>query len=251
MSEKKIRALRAEEIECRVSNISDKGVTLLLYKNARVDQAILDEVFGIFGWQRRHCLIGTDLYCTVSIWDAEKNAWISKEDVGTEGDYEKVKGLASDAFKRACVNIGIGRELYTAPFIFVPISMVQVGEKNGKKFLKDKFHVQSITVSKEKVITSLTIANQNGTEIFYYREKTEKEEAAKNAVSKGQKAEDKKSILPGFTDKELQILYGELFRTGVSEAALLQRYGIRSMKDMDRDIYMRALSGLRKTKTAA
>lgn len=255
MSEKKIRALKADEIECRVSNISDKGVTLLLYKNARVDQAILDETFGVYGWQRSHRLVGDDLYCTVSIWDEEKHIWIAKEDVGTEGDYEKVKGLASDAFKRACVNIGIGRELYSAPFIFIPISVVQTGEKNGKRFVKDRFTVQSIAVSEKKVITSLTVTNQNGTEVFSYKERKQKSlsktEEPQKPKTRNAGGKDRQSVLPEFTLRELDILYEELYRTGVTEEALLKRYGLDSMKDMSRDIYMRALSGLRKTRTAA
>ncbi len=197
MNEKQIRALEADEIECRVSNISDKGVTLLLYKNARVDQAILDETFGMYGWQRSHRLIGNDLYCTVNIWDEEKQSWIAKEDVGTEGDYEKVKGLASDAFKRACVNIGIGRELYTAPFIFIHASMVEIGEKNGKRFVKDRFSVGSITVSEKKVITSLTILNQNGEEIFSYKERKEKKGKGtlKSREQKGTSFKEKENTL--------------------------------------------------------
>ena len=121
MAEKKIRNLNPEEIECRVGTVMEQGITLLLYKNARVDQTILDEVFGIFGWQRRHNMIGSELYCILSIWDDEKQQWVQKEDVGTESDYEKAKGAASDSFKRACFNIGIGRELYSAPFIYIPI----------------------------------------------------------------------------------------------------------------------------------
>ena len=50
----KIRDLRANEIDCRVQTVSDKGFSLLLYKSARVDMDILDETFGIFGWQRIH-----------------------------------------------------------------------------------------------------------------------------------------------------------------------------------------------------
>ena len=96
MAEKKIRNLNPEEIECRVGTVMEQGITLLLYKNARVDQTILDEVFGIFGWQRRHNMIGSELYCILSIWDDEKQQWVQKEDVGTESDYEKAKGAASD-----------------------------------------------------------------------------------------------------------------------------------------------------------
>ena len=107
---KKIRELRADEIEVRVGVVRKNGISLLLYKDARCDMNILDETFGIAGWQRKHELINGALFCTVSIKD-ENGEWISKQDVGVESYTEAVKGAASDSFKRACFNIGIGREL--------------------------------------------------------------------------------------------------------------------------------------------
>jgi len=122
-----IRLLRADEIECRVSTISEKGFSLLLYKDARVDQRILDETFTPLGWQRTHQSIDGNLYCTVEIWDDAKKQWIAKQDVGTMSYTEKEKSQASDSFKRACFNIGIGRELYTAPdFIWVTADKVWI-----------------------------------------------------------------------------------------------------------------------------
>jgi len=93
----KIRALRAEEIECRVGQISAKGCSLLLYKDSRCDKRILDEVFTIYGWQDTYMEIKGNLYCTISIWDDIKNQWISKQDCGTESNTEKEKGQASDS----------------------------------------------------------------------------------------------------------------------------------------------------------
>ena len=84
-----IRLLRADEIECRIGTISDKGLSLLLYKDARADMKILDETFGCLGWKRTHQSIDGNLYCTVEIWDAEKKEWISKQDVGTVSYTEK------------------------------------------------------------------------------------------------------------------------------------------------------------------
>ena len=104
------RTLQAGEIDCRIATVTEKGVSLLLYKDARVDQNILDETVGPMNWQRAHSRDNAN--CTVSIWDGEKQQWISKEDTGTESYTEKEKGLASDSFKRACFNWGIGRELY-------------------------------------------------------------------------------------------------------------------------------------------
>ena len=116
---KKIRELRADEIEVRVGIVKKNGISLLLYKDALCDMNILDETFGITGWQRKHELINGALFCTVSI-KGENGEWISKQDVGVESYTEAVKGAASDSFKRPCFNIGIGRELYTAPFIWIP-----------------------------------------------------------------------------------------------------------------------------------
>jgi hypothetical protein len=122
---KEFRKLRADEIECRVGTEkknpdgSVKGCSILLYKDARCDMRLLDEVVGAMNWRRSHKQIGDRLYCEVSIWDAEKGEWVSKEDVGVESRTEQEKGQASDSFKRACFNWGIGRELYTAPFIWI------------------------------------------------------------------------------------------------------------------------------------
>jgi hypothetical protein len=107
-----IRRLRADEIEVRAAQVKKnaKGsvyASLLLYKDARVDQRLLDETFGSMNWQRSHEIIDGRLYCTVSIWDAEKKIWVSKQDVGTESNTEKEKGQASDSFKRACFNWGM------------------------------------------------------------------------------------------------------------------------------------------------
>ena len=109
------RNLKANEIDVRVSTCNEKGVSLLLYKDARVDQDILDETVGPMNWQRKHTRDNAN--CIVEIWDNEKSQWISKEDTGTESFSQAEKGLASDSFKRACVNWGIGRELYTSPLI--------------------------------------------------------------------------------------------------------------------------------------
>ena len=155
----KFRKLKASEIDARVSTVTDKGCSLLLYKDARVDQNILDETVGCLNWQRSHQLIGDRLYCTVSIWDEEKKQWISKQDVGTESYTEKEKGQASDSFKRACFNLGIGRELYTAPFIWIPSGKVTIAEKNGKSTTYDRFVVDEIGYDDDGNINRLIIRN--------------------------------------------------------------------------------------------
>ena len=79
-----IRLLTANEIECRVQTVKNNGCSVLLYKDARCDMRILDETFGVLGWQRTHELINGNLFCNVSVWDQDKGFWIVKQDVGTE-----------------------------------------------------------------------------------------------------------------------------------------------------------------------
>lgn len=160
------RTLNANEIDCRIATINQKGLTLLLYKDARVDQNILDETVGPMNWQRRHCRDNAN--CIVSIWDAEKQQWIDKEDTGTESFTEKEKGLASDSFKRACFNWGIGRELYTAPFIWISADKCEIKQGgNGKLQCFDKFIVEQILYDDEKNIVALSIKNtSNNTRVF-------------------------------------------------------------------------------------
>lgn len=155
--ELKFRLLRADEIDCRVAQIKENGLTLLLYKDARCDMAILDETVGAMNWQRAH---GRDnANCVVSIYDSDKQMWVSKEDTGTESNTEAEKGLASDSFKRSCVNWGIGRELYTAPFIWVKSDACEIKKnQNGKPVCYDKFEVLSIDY-KDGRISDLEIYN--------------------------------------------------------------------------------------------
>jgi hypothetical protein len=155
----KFRKLKASEIDCRVSTVTEKGCSILLYKDARVDQNLLDETVGNLNWQRSHQTIDGNLYCTVSVWDEEKKQWISKQDVGTESYTEKEKGQASDSFKRACFNLGIGRELYTAPFIWIPSGKVTIAEKNGKATTYDRFKVDDIGYDEDGTINRLIIRN--------------------------------------------------------------------------------------------
>jgi hypothetical protein len=165
----KFRKLQAHEIDVRVgqgiSTTSWSGVSLLLYKNARVDMDILDEVVGSENWQRKHEVINGNLYCHVGIYSADKKEWVWKSDCGTESNTEKEKGEASDAFKRACVNWGIGRELYTAPKDM--LVSCELNEKKQPKDKKLKFFVDTIEYDGNK-ISKLVIVNQNGEELYKY-----------------------------------------------------------------------------------
>lgn len=164
------RALRADEIECRIGTCSEKGVSILLYKDARADMRLLDETVGAENWDCEYTDIGGRLYCTVGIYcmlDDESMHWVYKQDVGTESNTEAEKGQASDAFKRACVKWGIGRELYTAPFIWIPHERLQkhAQDRNGKWKCWDRFKVRGIGYDDGK-ITMLDIVNQYDFGVF-------------------------------------------------------------------------------------
>lgn len=153
------RLLKANEIECRIGSINEKGATLLLYKDARVDMALLDETFGVGGWQRKHYELKNHIYASVGI--KIEDEWVWKDDVGTESNTEATKGESSDSFKRACFNWGIGRELYTAPFIWISgIHYSAYINKSGKPATYDKFSVIDIGYDENKEINSLVIRNE-------------------------------------------------------------------------------------------
>lgn len=171
------RKLKANEIDCRVSQIDKSWCTLLLYKDARVDQNILDETVGCMNWQKRY--VRDNANCIVGIWDEDKKQWVEKEDTGTESFAEAEKGLASDSFKRACFNWGIGRELYTAPSIFI-LPRKDMGKlrkpdeeaneffvgTNGKYQTKTRFNVDYIDYDENGNIQNLIIRDHKGNSRF-------------------------------------------------------------------------------------
>lgn len=166
-----IRKLYASEIECRVAQCGKRGdeawCSILLYKDARVDMRILDEVYGPMNWKRKHDLIGGRLYCTISIYDPEKKEWIEKQDVGTESFTEKEKGQASDSFKRAGFNVGIGRELYTAPKIFINLDKGEWKENNGKVVPTITLDVKEIHYDGDGNICSLVLMDSKSGNVKY------------------------------------------------------------------------------------
>lgn len=167
-----MRPLRADEIDVRVGQIYERGVTLLLYKNARVDMAILDEEFGAENWQRDHKEIKGNLYCGIGVWSDDKKQWVWKWDCGTESYTEKEKGEASDSFKRAGFCWGIGRELYTTPFIWLPVATVPNGKGgyrlNNPKELNgifvSEFETAELNGKREVAMLALSMKAQGRTQ---------------------------------------------------------------------------------------
>lgn len=248
--EQRIRLLRADEIECRSTSVSEKGLSILLYKDARVDQRILDETFGEFGWQRTHQCINGNLYCTVEVYDAEFGRWVAKQDVGTVGNYEKEKSQASDSFKRACFNWGIGRELYSAPFIWVSSKDAEIKPKDGKFYCTDRFSVASIDYNDDREIISLSIANnsKNGKLVYQLHSAASTSASPNNGITQSKTLEPR--LADRITDQQMHSLQSELQRTGVAINAVKSRYGFDEPQHMSKELYQKVMKALGKTKSA-
>lgn len=175
----KFRDLTADDIEVRAQSVKQNGLILLLYKTARADMSILDETVGAENWQREHYECKGNLFCRVGInvnagftthIDDNENVyltplWVWKSDCGVESNTEKEKGEASDSFKRACFNWGIGRELYTSPFVWIPKEKCKIYEKKDKSgktvfACDDRFAVEKIAIENKKIV-GLSIINNS------------------------------------------------------------------------------------------
>ncbi len=197
MEKLNFRLLTADEIDCRVGSCSENGCSLLLYKDARVDMRLLDEVVGAMNWKREHEIINGNLYCTVSIYNEATQQWVSKQDVGVESNTEKEKGQASDAFKRACFNWGIGRELYTSPFVWINLGQNEwrIGT-GGRKQPAVKFHVREIAYTDGKV-SKLVIVDDKGVERFVFgtgQKAAQPKQAAKPLAQQNMSYEDRLGV---------------------------------------------------------
>lgn len=210
----KFRELRANEIEARVSTVSEKGCSVLLYKNARCDMNVLDECVGPMNWQRDHKEIKGNMYSGLSIWDEEKEQWITKWDCGTESYTEGEKGEASDSFKRAGFNWGIGRELYTAPFVWFGKDKVNISDgKNGKKTTYDSFHVEAIEYVSGKISYLKVINNKTKSDFIYGKSRILREENQLDQIG----------------EEQFQYITELIRKANVNEQALLDQYGIESL----------------------
>lgn len=162
--------LNIDQIEFRVQSVNKGGyATILAYKDARVDMQRLDEVCGPLNWKREHSRDNHN--CTVSIWSAEAGHWVGKEDTGTESNAEAQKGLASDSFKRACFNWGIGRELYDYPAIQVKLKDDELN--NGKPSWKFRLRewIWYVEFDADKQVAFLAGKDKDGNIRFKFGER--------------------------------------------------------------------------------
>lgn len=182
-----------------------------------------------------------NLYCTVEVYDKESDQWISKQDVGTTGYAEKEKSQASDSFKRACFNWGIGRELYTAPFIWIPAAGAKIQNRGDRFYCNDHFSVRSIAYGSEREIISLVIINDTqGKTVFEFHPKKERK------ADREEITERKNNFI---TKEQEDSLEAELKRTGVGMEAVKKRYQVEGMQDMTKELYAKVMKALAKTKS--
>ena len=223
----KFRDLRADEVECRIGTVvKDKGVSLLLYKDARCDMNILDETVGAENWQREHYECKGNLFCKVGINtnyadETKADRWIWKADCGKESYTESEKGESSDSFKRACTNWSLGRELYTSPFIWIKWGNCDIDAK-GKP--KNNFKVSHMVIT-DKKITELEIVNPKGVTVFAMGAKG-------NNVCKTGKSTKVRAI-ESLAEKK-----------GVNPELLLKKYKVKSLEDLTEEQTDNCFTGL-------
>lgn len=169
------RPLRADEVEVRsiLKSKENPRASLLLYQDARSAMNILDLTVGPKGWQKEYYEASGLLFCRIGIYDQETQQWLWKADTGSKSNIEEDKGLASDAFKRAAVAWGIGRELYTAPSIIIDLTDKDLF--NNK--ISQTFKVAKMSVT-DGVITELVIVDRWENTRFVYPKASSKKEQA-------------------------------------------------------------------------
>ncbi|MDW5300724.1 MAG: hypothetical protein SA378_11420 [Sedimentibacter sp.] len=239
------RGLRPDEIEVRVGSVSAKGASLLLYKDARCDMNILDEVYGPEGWQRKHEVINNNLYCGIGIWNKDIEQWVWKWDCGTESFTEKEKGEASDAFKRAAFNIGIGRELYTGGFIF---ANCPTKAKQPKGFELDNPYqfsgakvtdIQYKETENKREIIGLVIKDSKGVQLFAKygqvggKPATNAPQASNPVIPEEPPIEDIEALKTKVIDRiQLAALEAEVKRTGVKTIQICKEYRVTALREL-------------------
>ncbi len=226
------RKLRADEIDVRVGNVTEKGATLLLYQDGRCAMNVLDETLGGLMWQRDHKELKGNMYAGIGIWNADTCEWVWKWDCGVESNTEKEKGEASDSFKRAAVNWGIGRELYTAPRIFVACDTEQ--KTGGGYRLSNPYQFYGVKVAhieygENGEISDLTLANQYGKPIYEMQKKAAQK--AENRVITPSQAAGIKDILN---------------KTDSNTKQFLKNFGVDSVDEIPADSYNKAQELLKK-----
>jgi len=225
----RFRLLKADEIECRIAQVKSNGIALLLYKTARTDANLLDETVGVWDWQNDFKIIDGVLYGGIGIRTQDGYVW--KWDAGTESYTEAEKGRASDAFKRAGFKWGIGRELYSAPFIWIPSDKCKITD--GKCF--DKFEVAFIEYDANSDISALSIINSKSRVEVYKFE-------AKDKPTEVFSGEDKISA------SKIKIIQDRCEKDAIPVEFILKKCKIEKIEDMREEQFLNVTSGWKNVK---
>lgn len=247
-TQEKIRLLKPKEISIRVERINKSEVSFLLYKDARVDMDILDETYGPMNWKREHSRDNAN--CVVSIWDDAKKQWIPKEDVGMPSFADADKGLASDSFKRACVNVGIGRELYSAPPIVIARNLLDVRQNfKGKDTCYSDLYVNKIAYDENRTIVALQIKDRDTDKAVFNRKLKNASIAIKYDIN-----DEKVTFTPdsvgddsngemAITEEQKDIIRRLVQEANVQKAVFLKKFEAAALSDLT---YSQAVEGIEK-----
>ena len=240
------RLLRADAIDARISTVKKNGLSLLLYKDARCDMNILDETVGSENWQRKHEVINGNLFCNVGIAVPREGSreWVWKQDVGVESYTEKEKGQASDAFKRACFNWGIGRELYTAPFMWVSCESADIKPSGADKYTcYDRFIVTEIEYIGKK-ISFVKVYNLSKKMYITYGKKSGDQNKENNAAEN-----DSNDVSGNKIGKTKAKAFKKfLEEAGISVEKLCEQYRVKSLDEMTEKMHTRIIERVKAAK---
>ncbi len=238
--ERLFRLLKADEIDVKVKQVKAKGAIALIYKTSRVDMDILDETLGEENWTTDYKEIKGNLYCGIGIRKEETKPFIWKWDCGIESreddEGNEKKGEASDAFKRAGFKVGIGRELYTAPFIFLNVETEADGKKYKLKNPFDSYSVSKIKYDESNKISVLEIVNSERKTVFSFPRRNASVNPSESGPQPG-KASVKQPTLPtasqsSAASKKVQITPERRAPAGkLTRSELVQTWGVTNAEE--------------------
>lgn len=190
--ELKFKPITADQIEVKPTDTKSKNsCVLLLYIDSRSAADILNTTVGVYNWEIKYKDVAGQIYGALSIYDEERNIWVTKEDTGEESNISEKKGQASDILKRCIARWGCDW-LYHTPRIRINTP----ADYYYNDRLTMTFSVKEISFNEEtKECTSLVVVDRNGKVVFDM-----------NAGSTPKESMDNKKVLMEFCTKTAETL---------------------------------------------
>lgn len=139
IQDKLLAPFEDSDIEWRLQHVNkEKGFGIAVpYVTNRAIQQRLDKAVGADGWKNEYIPWHSDgekqsQLCGISIYFEDRKEWVTKYDGAEDSDIEPVKGGLSDSMKRAAVQWGVGRYLYSMGTVYVDV------EKRGETHVISK-----------------------------------------------------------------------------------------------------------------